>query len=488
MDKNLRKLNDMALAYGEKHLSPQTQFIQLKYHALDDEANHTIPLFENFLFSLALFQARTVENVTRAKALLEKLLYFQQEDGNFPLYLHEFPKGSDYYTAVNLLAPLYWIFHDFSSILGDVLKTRLEICLKNISGYCLQLTKEKKPPFLIRFQIASGIYAIAIFFKYKEMEEEAHLLLQEFKYLPKEAFSTEGLGRLIIGSQMVNQELLAESLLPNFLEHLLKTWNSRLCSYVGPDLFELQAGFEPECLFYDLFMGYITGDFSKRAEKSAPFHLQAVLIKEMKIQENVVKETDLEPYLGKIQNRSFVTLQKETYSFSSIEQLEALSFPKDDGFAPFKLKWGSKERLHTFSIEGGNCKQIESFNKDDGFEFFFYLDEVRELEEKEKAREIIFYVDLSSDTQISVDGIRANVFHLGNEVQVTSGGVHFSLKFELVDGKGQFLGHFMRGNRPSQRSNKGKERFTAFDAQIFIRTIRRERDCTIKASLEYIKT
>ncbi|HRD55263.1 MAG TPA: hypothetical protein PLC42_02590, partial [Parachlamydiaceae bacterium] len=413
MDQTLRKLNDLALAYGEKHLSPQTHYIHLKYHALEDEEQHTIAIVENFLFVLALFQTRMAGNIARGKAHLEKLLFFQQEDGNFPLYLHEYPKGSDYYTAARLLAPIYWILHGFSSVLGDQLRSRLENSLKKLADYCRQLMKEKKPPFLMRVQMAAGLYATAKLFNESELEKEGLLFLEEFKVLPKEAFSPEALSILMVASQMVHQEL-SKSFFKGFLEYLLKTWDKRLSAYVGPCLFELQAGFEPESCLYDLFMGYMTEAFSKRAKKPAAFHLQAALIREMPLTITEAEKKSLHSYVGEIQDRSFLVLQNEEYSFSFLEQKEPLSFPKDYGFSPFRLKWGTKERLHTLSIEGGNCKKITAFAKENVFEFLFYLNALPEIEDKEKSREVIFYLDLSDDFAISIDGIRATVFQLGD--------------------------------------------------------------------------
>ncbi|HRD56241.1 MAG TPA: hypothetical protein PLC42_07595, partial [Parachlamydiaceae bacterium] len=88
------------------------------------------------------------------------------------------------------------------------------------------------------------------------------------------------------------------------------------------------------------------------------------------------------------------------------------------------------------------------------------------------------------DCETNQHQVEGFVFQLGDVVDIVADGKNFQLKFELVEGSGQFLGHFMRGNRPSQIADKAKERFTAFDAQIFLRTIRREASCTIKATLK----
>ena len=79
--------------------------------------------------------------------------------------------------------------------------------------------------------------------------------------------------------------------------------------------------------------------------------------------------------------------------------------------------------------------------------------------------------------------MRATTFQVNEEVEVDTDGLKFTLQFEVVKGSGQFLGHFMRGNRPQQIANKGSRRFEAFDQQIFLRTLRRDPECTVRATI-----
>lgn len=190
---------------------------------------------------------------------------------------------------------------------------------------------------------------------------------------------------------------------------------------------------------------------------------------------------------GKINEQSYNCFKAENYNFAFIEQ-DSNKASQDKGFVPYTFKFGNVERLHSISIEGGNSQKID-FQKNDLNEqqniqeFLFSLAEIPELEDKEKCREIAFYFDLFDKTDVRIEGIKATTFLIGEKVEIVLDGFKFELKFEIVKGSGQFMGHFMRGNRPSQIANKGKDRFAAFDNQIFLRTIRRDADCVVKGTL-----
>ena len=89
IDQEKRRLIDLAIASGRRRLSDQTSFVHLSYET--EGAKHdTIPLFENFCYALGLFRSKLTEDIAEGKALLERLFAFEVE-GNFPVYLHEYP-------------------------------------------------------------------------------------------------------------------------------------------------------------------------------------------------------------------------------------------------------------------------------------------------------------------------------------------------------------------------------------------------------------
>lgn len=132
LEKDKRRLVELALAAGRRRQSKQTGFVHHCYENRDAE-KETIPAYENAAFALALFRSKTAENIQEAKILLSKLLSFEV-GGNFPVYLHEYPHCRDLYLGCKLKKIFQWILSDFDAILGRELKESLEGCLARIAG------------------------------------------------------------------------------------------------------------------------------------------------------------------------------------------------------------------------------------------------------------------------------------------------------------------------------------------------------------------
>ncbi|MBU6446518.1 MAG: hypothetical protein KGQ49_03880, partial [Verrucomicrobia bacterium] len=123
---------DLAISAGQKRISPRTGLIHL--HAHHDEASDTIPIYENMCYALALFRQKTKESVLSAIELVDKLLPFQTADGNFPVYLHEYPKCYDFHMGLKVAAPLAHILRSFSHVLGEC-KSRWEMALERLLSF-----------------------------------------------------------------------------------------------------------------------------------------------------------------------------------------------------------------------------------------------------------------------------------------------------------------------------------------------------------------
>ena len=124
------RLIDLALLAGRKRQSPRTGFVHL--FLLDAQVSDTIPLYENFCFALTLFRLKTTETVLEGKELFEKLLAFQTAEGNFPIYLHEFPKCWDPSMGLRIAPILVQTLRHFGSILGADLKEKMGLCIDRI--------------------------------------------------------------------------------------------------------------------------------------------------------------------------------------------------------------------------------------------------------------------------------------------------------------------------------------------------------------------
>lgn len=118
--KKQTKVFDLALSAGRKRRSARTGFIH------DEE---TTPLYENFCFAFALFRQKTADSITEGKELIERLLAFQAPDGNFPAYLHDYPRCCDFQMGLKAAPILIYLLRDYGPVLGD-LKTKVETALR----------------------------------------------------------------------------------------------------------------------------------------------------------------------------------------------------------------------------------------------------------------------------------------------------------------------------------------------------------------------
>jgi hypothetical protein len=137
------------------------------------------------------------------------------------------------------------------------------------------------------------------------------------------------------------------------------------------------------------------------------------------------------------------------------------------------VQWANSHGAESSTIEG------------DGVVAFSFETPV-ELEKRDKNREVCFFIEKTPDVSITVDGGLATTFQMGELVIVKSTAVNFSVQFELVKGNGDFVGHIMPGNRPGL-ANKEENRFNAFDWQIFLRTLRRDLSCQIRATFKLLR-
>lgn len=422
-----KELNDLALSTGRKMLSLQTGFLHYFYEYSEEECYQTIPLMENVLFSLALFQSRLVENINEGKILLGKLLAFQS-GGNFPIYLHDYPQCKDITKGIHLLAPFYWILKHFGHILGQELRNKLEIACTNI----LEQSKHLKISYSPSVRLACANIAFS---------HEGYKILTPFQEENEYWHNTNYLIDLLIGLQMVYPSLKNSpwNKLWTFLE---KNWHLPTGTYIGPSTHEEQKKGEPHVTPYDLFLGYFSRSYSSRALTPNPAHLYGALIQ------------PTEDFFDKTHHN----------------------------FNPFKLVWGSSSYAHTFVCQGNKCK-IDSVYHEDEFELFFTLENEPDLNHIERQREINFYFDYHPEVRVLFDGQKANTFELGQAVTIESGDTKISINFQLIEGEGHFFGHLNRGNRPSQIDAKGKNRFQSYDWHLFLRTLRRSR-CVIKATIK----
>jgi hypothetical protein len=473
-----RLLIEMAVAFGRRLQSSQTGYLHYFYHQQEEKTpSLTIPTKENTLFILALLHSRTVENGIEAKDLLDKLLHFQHAQGNFPIYLHDYPECKDRTLAVRLAVPLFWILKSFSHVLGHELKKRAENALSRVLEYSLSTLKEKPLPYHLSLKVAASAVAGGHLLKQREIEEQGQLLLDELCAVaaPIDWYSPVHLGAILSALQMVYPHL-ERSPWHHFWRHLENTWHRKSCTYVGPCIEEYQVDFEPQVTLYDLYLGFFSGQFSERSLKPHLVHLEGTLIQSS---DDILNSPTYPLRMqGSVRGQAWHLCHGDQFGYSAIE---GHLVPSNRGFCPFRLVIGTPQRAHTLVCQGGNAEHIEFQDLEKGI--LFYLDTPTSVEDREKNRDIIFYFDWDDSTEIWVEDRRATTFTLGERVEIRRAGFILSLIFTLEEGEGRFLGHIMRGNRPSQLSLKGTKRFNAYDWQLFLRTVHRAAPCTVRVSV-----
>jgi hypothetical protein len=475
----IRKLIEMAIAAGRKRQSQQTSLIHHHYHSCKEDCQNSIPLIENYLFALALFRSRAIESITEGKSILERLLHFQNgqtgdNHGNFPIYVHDYPTCHDWYAGIAVLTPLYWILAQFHHILGQSLKARTESAAKELLQYVEGLQQKKELPFLWSLKAASAIKAFGMHW------QDAAKIARAEEWL--EALSKEdnrmwlgcpaAIGEVLAALQM-SYPALSKSPWRSLWNDLAASWHQSSGTFAGPSSKEFQKGLEPQVTLYDLYMGQLSGGFSVRVLQDSICHLQGALIQPF---EEQLPNVPLPFY-----NDSLISTS--TYALSLLNRNEGWNKATDPGFHPFRLVWGTPQRVHSLVCQGGNCRTSTFTKEQDGAALHFILGEPIESEDREKLRETLFYLDLDDAHLITVAGIPATTFRLEEPVVITTPALKIMLQFAIEEGEGQFMGHIMKGNRPAQIDLKGSHRHHAYDWQIFLRTVRRSPHLKLRASV-----
>jgi hypothetical protein len=481
-----RLLYELALNSGKKCKSSQTGYIHYCYHPVENEPFLPIPLIENFYFALALLKSRTIENIQEAKTILEGLLHFQnkQEDnlfkGNFPIYLHEYPACKDRFTSAHIASVMIWILKQFHQVIGQDLKKKLENSLVLAVKQALNAYAEKNASYPNAIKIACASIAAGQLTGDEQLRRYGLDMLEVLKTNPEKTswFCPTAMGTMIASLLMVYTKL-SDSPWKLFWEHLQTTWHRGTACYAGPGAKEWQQGEEPQVTLYDLFCGYCSENFSERMLKESSVHLEAVLIPTM--DERFREAAYPFDHNGTINGVKWQLHQQEHLAYSYMEKRALETQPiYEKGFHTFKLLWGNQKHLHSLVCQGDNATTVFF----DGTDLIFELDRAAEVEDREKAREILFFWDQHEEMEFFVSGKKASIFTLGEIITLKNSGLTLSLSFHLEQGEGRFLGHRMPGNRPSQIAAKGIAKFNAYDWQLFLRTLNRTDKCRLRVKLK----
>jgi hypothetical protein len=482
-----RQLNELALSAGRSWQSPQTGYIHYCYQQQDEDLHHTIPLYDNALFALTLMSSRIAENIAEGKQILEGILNFHVHTGiaagNFPVYMHEYPTCSNRLHAIDMIVPLYWIYRKFHHVIGSDMRSKLEGSLIAAAGY---IRRQENVPYQLAMKGAVAVAAVGQMLGDSHLREGGQHWQQQIAASvdPRCWLSPSALSELLIAQQLQGCKM-ADADQHSFSDHLTACWHSAAAAYCGPGWCEWQDHCEPQVTLYDYFMGYLTGKYPYRVFRDHPVQLEAILVQPTDEWLTAI-EYPLEAH-GEVAGMAWQIRQTPLWAYSLIAK--GVDFPaaQEKTFVPAKLLWGAPTRTHALVCQGGNVTKSAFTAREDGFDLYFTLESPPSTENREKSREISFYVDLDDALKLSVNGAAATTFRLDDQLRLEDGELAIDIAFTLESGQGNFFGHLMRGNRPSQLATKGKERFSAYDWQLFLRSTERSVPCVVKAAVTIAK-
>jgi hypothetical protein len=408
-----RRLNELNLEAAKIRLSPQTGFLHFFFENQELMHPQTIPILENMYCVLALFRQRLSDPILEGKNLLEKLLAFEVE-GNFPIYLHQYPHCRDRCLSMHMLPIFHALLKDFRSVLGEELIIKIEGITQRIVAHAHKMQKEKKLPPTAEYKF-EGFLGI--------LREK----------MPSNSFEWAD---YLIALQMMPKSLFVTNERKKALGH----WSRTLGIFVNGTVSHPQEGFYPKMTLFDLFMYLQQGVFVRGIAPSNPLLLAACLVTCFDEEEKFLIQED-EAVVS-----SFVPQAKES----------------------FTLTWKEQEMIRSLAI--ASTKGVFQFQKI-GEVFRMIFTYPVEVPDEEGQEELAFYIDAQAKVELFVNGNRSTTFKPSDDVAWHTAQKRLSFSITIVEGEGKIMGHLLKGNRPSQVL---KDPFKAYDWKIGLRTLKRD--------------
>lgn len=433
-------MNEKALKTAREFQSNQTGFLHLYYSNEEIKSPQTIPIVENFLFVLVLFATKTQESMTEAKNLLANLLPFQSENGNFPIYIHEWPNCYDAYLPLNLILPMYRIHQEYLFLMKEDLRIQFEDSFNNLRNYCKNLDESLPYPYGTLLNNILGVFGDRVCFKDDENKP--------------------------YGSHQIGLKMLIPLV---DISDEANWWHPNFKQYIGPAFCEYQEQFVSKDTLFNVAMD--------NTEKMG--------VSKLCLYDALKKKSPNENFLPFIREgisfeHKWYIKSEEKFALSLIEQKRQF----DKGFHPLRLIFEGKDRSHSFVFQG--FKGTIDYKVDNNqVELICSLPPKFLEDDLDDREELSFFIDLHDDLIFLVESQKATTFTLGDHLVFSSTNFQIKMNISLLSGDGDFIGHIMRGNRPSQLRAKGDDKFSAYDLKIFLRTLRRSSDVKLSVKLEF---
>lgn len=483
----MKKNVEMAMKKGMALKSPFSGYLHYTNEPLSPTDPVPIPVRENILYVLALLSTRTGENMILAKEMLGNLLHFQcpqgESKGNFPTYLHLFPHCPNRYLAADLLCPLFWIFHDFSTVLGATLREKLKSALQLLLEYCLEEDQRNPARYPLRFLIASSAVAFGSILTCPEWVKRGEALFSEIG-APSPQWDPDNLALILLADLIVRQSV-PERGDDSLWLHASHYWHPDLSYFCGIPVAEQQKGSEPLPRLLEAILGAYDEQLCRRLETDPVLALHAIVVRSLPIA-LLNEPCCVRGETGSYGSQTWYIETKKSSSRALMSKDGESSSVAAQKFAPFRLLWGSAENIHSFVCQGGLAEKIAfAVNESNSNEAMltFSLGLPQENDEKENNREVCFYVDRHDELKITVNGTVSTTFSLGDKIELRDERMAIDLEFSLIEGQGKLMGHLMPGNRPSQCDPNIRKSHKSCDWQLFLRTVARDGPCRIAVTV-----
>jgi hypothetical protein len=413
-----------ALKFGKENTSEESGLYHYCFENRD--SRDTIPFFENICLVMALLRSHQTEMMLEARHLLAKLLPFQNQEGGFPYYLHQYPFSYHSGYSLRSAVALYKIFQVYGHILGKELSKKVEIALSLVPPHIKGMKLGKSTDYL--------------------RESLLHVMKEGEFPSSYEIQSTGEISDVLLANDLLKKET-----------HI--PWHLGVNQYAGPLHQEKQYLFDPVETFLDLFIG-------KKIEAKSPIHLYPVLFDIPQIE----LYFPLEPLPWK-------NIDKGSYFLSYLSQDVDLNSSEFH-----HLRLSTKHHTLVLQQKIGCFKAIE---RENGIDVLVTYKEEAFSDEKQDL-ECSIFVNHQPKIEFLVNGKKANLMYPEDEAVLIIDEIPFSLTFQIKEGDGNVVAHFVRGNRPAQTSEKVKKEWEAFDWQIAFRTLSRSEKFSLQISINFL--
>ncbi|MCH9634613.1 MAG: hypothetical protein S4CHLAM7_13660 [Chlamydiae bacterium] len=438
--------------------SEETGYLQLNPHIRPYKKSDVIPVAMNLLYILIMLRTKDRFYIEQALTKLEHLLYFQSKEGdyhgNFPVFLHHYPRCERYLEIMDALFPMYWIMKEFSTILVPKLKIKLYKAIEMGMDAINSQDEGGEYSYLLTLERACLRVAIGQLLQDNHCVEKGRAELEKLALREKQMCwgSPRSLAKMLPALELISKESMPKSW-DSFWQYLNATWSVQMGTYIGPTLSEYYEGDKAEATLYHLYMEEMKG--SELSLKYSPITLlQGELLRRPP---NIyVKNSSLSS-----ENLSYAlweSYKNEDMAYS-LFNIPVEEWVKTGGYFPLKVIFKEKKRVDSFTLQMGSPVKISKQENNDLLLTF----EPKVDEEMD----VHFFWNLSSKAQISIEGKKATTFPLNKPMQILFN--KYTISFSFPDEPKNIWGQILQSNRRTQLLT---DDFQTFDTELYFRELK----------------